>query len=186
VAALTATLPRKVAFRAEHTGGHAQDRAQRMAQQVGVAALEAYPISLMLTANISTTLNTAVSTLLTFAVAAGSCWDIEYYGYSSCSSVNGLALGILCPTGSTLTGELISSAANTAVANWHTQTLTASTLSTALHVGANNNGRPDALNARVTVGLAGSITLQYASITAATTTFLYAKNYLRASKVTLV
>lgn len=37
MAAVTATLARKVAFRAEHTGNAGQDRAQRLAQQTATA-----------------------------------------------------------------------------------------------------------------------------------------------------
>ena len=184
----------------EHTGVASQDRAQVLAQRVSaaheqtkayVSALAtstalALPVTLMLAADFATTAATAQSTKLSFAVLAGEAWDVEVWSYAGCSSVNGMKYAVDCPAGSVLLGELESSSTNTAVANWTTQTLSASTLSAATHVGATSTPRPDRINARVKVAAAGFITLQVCSVTAATTTTLTGKSYMRAFRVTEV
>lgn len=174
-------------FRREQTGNAVLDRMQDVVRDLvsivrDLVRTTPTVYSLILRGNLTTTSATPTSTALRFPVRAGDVWDIDYTGYSSCSSVNGCKLAVACPTGSTLAGELESSSTNTLVANWFTQALTASTLSAALHAGANDNGRPDRINARVTVGTDGYITLQFASATAATTTTLYARSCLRAVK----
>jgi hypothetical protein len=186
-----------VAFRAEHTGSAAGDRAQRQAQAAVVAheqtktyvaglALQV-PVSLMLSAAFTTTLATATDTKLSFPVLAGECWNVEYWGDGSCSSVNGMCYSIGAPANSSVDGWIETSSTNTLVANWLTIQVTAvNTLSAACHAGANNTGRHDRISARVKVGVAGRITLQAASITAATTTTIAAKSYLRALRVTEV
>ena len=179
--------------RYEHTGNalldRVQDNVRRLIASVVqlVVVVEARRVvSLMLEEDFTTTAATAQSTKLSFAVVKGESWDVEVCGNGGCSTVDGMKYAIACPAGSVLSGELDSSSANIAVANWTRQALTASTLSAATHVGATNAGRPDRINARVTVGADGFITLQAASATAADTTTVYAKTYLRASKVTLV
>lgn len=186
----------KIAARTTHTGNFAQDQAQRLAQQTAVktnsiesrvTALERLvPVVLELAADFTTTLATAQNTKLTFPVALGDVWDVEFWGYGACSTVNGMKYAVAAPSGSVMSGELESSSTNTLVANWTTQTLVASALSAATHVGASNAGRPDRINVRVKVQAAGSITLQVASATAGDTTTLSAKALLRATRVTEV
>ncbi len=177
--------------RTEHTGDPLLDRIQanvaRLIQAVqllmDVVELRR-TVSLMLAADFTTTAATAQATKLTFAVVRGECWDVEVWGYGACSTTTGMKYEIDCPTGSRASGELESSSANAAVANWTTQGLTAGTLSAATHVGASNSGRPDRINVRVIVGSDGFITLKVASAAAGDTTTLSALSYLRAFKVT--
>ncbi len=180
-----------VTHRQEHTGDPLLDRIQanvlRVVQTVQqlLATVEARRVvSLMLEASFTTTAATAQSTKLTFAVKKGECWDVEFWGDASCSSVNGMCYAIGAPAGSTAAGWIDSSSTNTAVANWLTDQVTApNTLSSACHAGASNVGRPDRINVRVKAGADGFVTLQVASVTAATTTTIAAKSHLRASKV---
>ena len=178
----------------EHTGDPLLDRIQanvlRLVQAVQglLVTVEARRVvSLMLAAAFTTTANTAQSTKLTFPVKKGETWDVEVWASASCSTVAGVAYALGAPTGSTVDGWIESSSVDTSVANWLTLQVSAvNTLSAACHAGASNAARPDRINVRVSVAADGDITLKVASITAATTTTLSAKSYLRASKVTLV
>ncbi len=177
----------------EHTGDALLDRIQsnvlRLVQAVQKLLVDFEArrvVSLMLASDFTTTTATAAATKLTFAVSKGETWDVEFWGYAGCSSTNGMKYAIGCPAGSVLLGELESSSSNTAVANWGTEPLSASTMSSPTHVGATSTPRPDRINARVFVGADGAITLQVASATSGTTTTLTGKSYLRASKVTRV
>jgi len=140
-------------------------------------------VAMMLAEDFSTTRAVAQNTLLTFPVVKGELWDVEFFGYGACSTVTGMKYAVGCPAGSVMSGELESSSTNTAVANWTTQGLTASTLSAATHVGASNAFRPDRINVRVKVGANGAITIQAASAAAADTTRVAARSLLRANRV---
>lgn len=178
-------------FRREQTGNAVFDRMQDVVRDLvdvvrDIITNAPLVYTRILRDDITTTLDYATPTTLRFPVKAGEVWDVEYWGYSGCSSVNGCKLALMCPSGSTLFGELESSSTNTAVANWTTQTLSASTLSTALHAGATSTPRPDRINARVVAGADGYITLAFASTTAATTTTLAGRPCLRGTRAVQV
>lgn len=193
----SATLPSsKVAPVTEQTKSVVDNRMQRVAQRVAtsheqtknyVRALAAGNINIVSRVAFTTTSQAATSTLLSFAVAAGETWDVEYWGFGHNSAAGGMKYAIYAPNSSTVSGTLESSSTNTAVANWLIDTFSApNTLSVACHAGATNAGRPDRINVRVTTVYAGVVAIQVASVTAASTTTVDAAALLRATRSLVV
>ncbi len=178
----------KVAPRRE-LGSFSSQQAQIQGQDAARAANGANrrldeQLLLVLAAPFKTTVVVLNPTKLAFPAKKGDLWFIEYWGLGRCSSVNGMNYGLFVPPNSVVSGTLETSTTNVSVANWTiTQFLQTSLapIGTA-HVGANDNGRPDRLQARVQCGADGNIAITAASVTAATTTTIEAQAILRATK----
>lgn len=174
-------------FRREHTGSAGADRLQADARRASIALQhqidQGLPLSLALRDAYTTTSADLQVTPLWFPVKAGDLWELEFWGFGACSSVNGMRYGIGAPDGSNVSGTIETSSTNTLVANWLIGTFTAAnTASITCHAGATNAGRPDRIYARVKAASAGRIALLVASVTSGTTTTLAAQAYLRAHR----
>lgn len=139
--------------------------------------------STALNANFTTTSQTAVTIGYAVTATAGEKWELEYFGTVQQSAVGGMKYSIIAPATCTVEGWLESS--TTAITTPSLQRFTAiNTLtSTATHTVATTPG-PDRVRVRINAVAGGTLAIGVASVTAATTTTVFAGSYFRARRVT--
>ncbi len=120
---------------------------------------------MILDSDFDTLSSAMVATGLKVPVQAGRGYTVLYNGRSQCNNVTGLKLEFRCPAGSSLEGWLISSSANSALANWFGLDTVADVASGALHAGASDVARSDRMTGGIIVGAAGFVELYAGSVT---------------------
>ena len=131
--------------------------------------------------NFTTTLATATSTKLSFAVKAGEIWAVTTQITAECSTNRGVKYAVSAPLGSTVEGWLYGQR-NPGQFNTERVIAVNTLTGTALHT-AVNTPTPDQLNFLITAGAVGSIAIAVASQTAGDTTTLFSGSSLSALRV---
>ena len=143
-------------------------------------------LSKCLTSNFTSSSVTAVSTNLTFAIAANEVFDVDVYGTcSKASSATGLKFAVGAPTGCTVAGFQLGGAATLAASLVPSLITAINTLGTALATGTGIQVAFELHFRVVNSSTAGSITIQCASVTSNTLT-IYAgskMNWARSTQV---
>ena len=134
--------------------------------------------------NFTTTNATATPTGLSFAVKAGDVWRIHYEGTAGDSDANGMAFAVGAPAGSTIDAWHYSSTTSSTVRVYN-NIGAINTLGSAVHTVA-NGGRDDQIIGTVKCAIDGTISIQVATVLAATTVTVYAKSSLIGKKLTEV
>lgn len=137
-------------------------------------------IGMALLALQSTTLATAVDTLLTFAVLAGEVWHVEFDALLTCGT-GGVKLGVNAPAASTVVGQVFGAASSATLFNSAPIAAIATPVGALAVSGASRVAR---MTATVTVAADGALTVQLASVTAGQTSTIQAGASLRARKLT--
>lgn len=187
---IATVLPSLPPHKSEQTGNAVWDRIQNNIRQIVDVVrqlISVQPLSLISADAFKTTSAIPVETMLRFPVKAGEIWHVEFFGLGHCSSVNGMSYALGAPPNSVVSGIHYSSTASTAVANWFLSALPATpgTSFGAMHVGANDAGRPDNFYARVKCAGDGFISLKVHAITAGTTATLDGMALLRGHRLNL-
>jgi hypothetical protein len=143
------------------------------------------PLQQTLTANFTTTLATLQPSNLFIYANPGEVWDLVFNGTCGCSTVNGIQLGIVAPTGTTVDGAAYSSsgAINTRTYN------VVSTINAGIQTVHTVAGglRDDQLFVRAKIGATGgNLGIGMRAVTAGNTATMAAKSSLIATRVTEV
>lgn len=141
-------------------------------------------VRLALASNFTTTSVTAVDTNLKFPVKAGEVWWFSYVGGAGDSAVGGMKYAIGAPVGSTVDAWHLGSGA-VITTRVYAQFLAINTLGSVVHNVAGGE-RDDKIEGVVKVAIDGNISIQAATVTAATTATIYAKSSLIANRVSEV
>ena len=137
-----------------------------------------------LSADFTTTLDTAVATTLSFPMKSGESWQFEIKAIAGCSGAGGSKYQFTAPGGSTVDSFIESAQTITSVFRQRLATINALNAS-AMHASAGVVA-PDKVWGVITAGADGDFVLAVASVTAGQTTTLYARSSIRARRVTLV
>lgn len=144
--------------------------------------LAMYP-AVRINVNATSTIVTAASTNLLFAMAANDVWEVEFQGTMQCSSTGGSKYAIGAPSGATIEGWIYSSLAAITSPSYQRVVAINTLNATALHTVATTPA-PDVIKFAIVNGATpGNCSIQIASVITAQTTTLFAGAYLHACRL---
>jgi hypothetical protein len=139
-------------------------------------------VTVVLSANFTTTATTAASTNLSFAIGPNETWFVDVQLTTQCSSTGGSKFAVSAPTGAAIEGWIYSSLAAITTLSYQRLTAIATLSATALHTVATTPA-PDKLQFVIQNGsTAGTVTIQAASVTSGQTTTIFLNSGLRATR----
>jgi hypothetical protein len=136
-----------------------------------------------LAANFTTTVVTATSTLLSFALGPNEVWFVDCQLTTQCSSTGGVKYAVTAPSGAGVEGWIYSSLATITTLSYQRITAVGSLNAGALHTVATTPGGDQIRFVLTNGATAGACAIQAASVTATQTTTIFANSGLHARRI---